>query len=110
MPEFADIELAFAISIGSQMVGIVGHDRRLSEVTLSEQISMVDYLRKVAGKYKARILVTETAVGRIPNFDSRYHARILGMIHVSNGFPEKIYDAYDGTTGLAGDQGIYKQS
>ncbi|MFR8391767.1 MAG: hypothetical protein ACLVBJ_02580 [Pilosibacter sp.] len=56
MPEFVDIELAFAISIGSQMVGIVGHDRRLSEVTLSEQISMVDYLRKVAGKYKARIL------------------------------------------------------
>ena len=97
MPEFADIELAFAISIGSQMVGIVGHDRRLSEVTLSEQISMVDYLRKVAGKYKARILVTGTAVGRIPNFDSRYHARILGMIHVSaTDSLEKIYDVYDG--------------
>ncbi|MBD9007022.1 MAG: HAMP domain-containing protein [Clostridium sp.] len=97
MPEFADIELALAISIGSQMVGIVGHDRRLSEVTLSEQISMVDYLRKVAGKYKARILVTGTAVGRIPNFDSRYHARILGMIHVSaTDSLEKIYDVYDG--------------
>ena len=97
MPEFSDIELAFAISIGSQMVGIVGHDRRLSEVTLSEQISMVDYLRKVAGKYKARILVTGTAVGRIPNFDSRYHARILGMIHVSaTDSLEKIYDVYDG--------------
>lgn len=97
MPEFVDIELAFAISIGSQMVGIVGHDRRLSEVTLSEQISMVDYLRKVAGKYKARILVTGTAVGRIPNFDSRYHARILGMIHVSaTDSLEKIYDIYDG--------------
>ena len=34
------------------MVGIVGHDRRLSEVTLSEQISMVDYLRKVAGNIR----------------------------------------------------------
>ena len=92
------------------MVGIVGHDRRLSEVTLSEQISVVDYLRKVAGKYKARILVTGTAVGRIPNFDSRYHARILGMIHVSaTDSLEKIYDVYDGDDeGFAGDQGIYK--
>lgn len=41
--------------------------------------------------------MTGTAVGRIPNFDSRYHARILGMIHVSaTDSLEKIYDVYDG--------------
>ena len=43
-PEFKDLELAFAVSIGNQMVGIVGHDQRLSEVTLSEQISVIDCL------------------------------------------------------------------
>ena len=97
IPEFAEVELAFAVSLGSQMVGIVGHDRRLSEVTLSEQISMIDYLRKIAWKYKARILVTGTAVSRIQDFEERYHARILGMIHVSaTNSLEKIYDVYDG--------------
>ena len=41
--------------------------------------------------------MTGTAVGRIPEFDSRYHARILGMIHVSaTDSLEKIYDVYDG--------------
>lgn len=96
-PEFKDLELAFAVSIGNQMVGIVGHDQRLSEVTLSEQISVVDYLRKIAWKYKARVLATGTAVSRIPDFDSRYHARILGLIHISaSDALEKIYDVYDG--------------
>ena len=96
-PEFKDLELAFAVSIGNQMVGIVGHDQRLSEVTLSEQISVIDCLRKIAWKYKARILVTGTAASRIPEFDSRYHARILGMIHIgASDKLEKIYDVYDG--------------
>lgn len=96
-PEFKDLELAFAVSIGNQMVGIVGHDQRLSEVTLSEQISVIDCLRKIAWKYKARILVTGTAASQIPEFDSRYHARILGMIHIAaSDTLEKIYDVYDG--------------
>ena len=96
-PEFKDLELAFAVSIGNQMVGIVGHDQRLSEVTLSEQISVIDCLRKIAWKYKARILATGTAASRIPEFDSRYHARILGMIHIgASDTLEKIYDVYDG--------------
>ena len=58
---------------------------------------MIDYLRKIAWKYKARILVTGTAVSRIQDFEERYHARILGMIHVSaTNSLEKIYDVYDG--------------
>ena len=94
---FKDLELAFAVSGGEQMVGIVGHDKRLSEVTLSEQMSVIDHLRKSAWKYKARILVTGTAVSRIPDFENRYHARILGLIHVSaTDSLEKIYDVYDG--------------
>ena len=94
---FTDLELAFAVSGGEQMVGIVGHDKRLSEVTLSEQMSVIDHLRKSAWKYKARILVTGTAVSRIADFENRYHARILGLIHVSaTDSLEKIYDVYDG--------------
>ena len=94
---FTDLELAFAVSGGEQMVGIVGHDKRLSEVTLSEQMSVIDHLRKSAWKYKARILVTGTAVSRTADFENRYHARILGLIHVSaTDSLEKIYDVYDG--------------
>lgn len=92
-----EIELAFGISKGSQMVGIVGHDQRLSAVTMSEQISLIDYLRRIAWKYSSRILITGSAVNAIPNFSERYHSRLIGVLHISaSDSLEKLYDVYDG--------------
>ena len=103
-PLLHEVDLAFGITKGNQMVGIVGHDKRLSEVTMSEQISIIEYLKKVAPKYNARILITGTAVNAISDFKERYHSRLLGLIHISasDSF-EKIYDVYDG------DEDIFKK-
>lgn len=91
------VEIAFGISRGTPMVGIVGHAQRLAAVAMSEQISIVDYLKKVAHKYHARILITGTAANAIPGFSERYHARMLGFLHISvSDSLEKIYDVYDG--------------
>lgn len=95
--EQAGPDLAFGISRGDVLVGVVGHDKRLAAATMSEQISMIGYLRKIAGKYNARILITETAAQAIPDFQERYHARMLGLLHRSaSDSLEKIYDVFDG--------------
>lgn len=91
------VVLSFGVSKGTPMVGIVGHDRRLASVTMSEQISLIEYLRTIAWKYNARILITGRVVKDIPDFAERYHARILGLLHISaSDSLEKIYDVYDG--------------
>lgn len=95
--EFGKTEIAFGISRGNVILGIVGHDRRLASVAMSEQISVMEYLRSIAGKYRARILMTGTAAAVVPDFEARYHSRYLGLLHISaTDSLEKIYDVYDG--------------
>lgn len=90
-------EAGFGISYGNIMVGIVGNDRRLSAIVISEQISIMNYLKTIAWKYKSRILITGTYVNRIPEFERRYHARYIGLLHSSTTDRlEKLYDVYDG--------------
>ena len=92
-----DVELAFGIAQGTPMVGIVGHEKRLSAVAMSEHISVAEYLKRTAPKYHARILTTGTNVSNIPDFEERYHARLIGYLYISTtGISEKIYDVYDG--------------
>lgn len=95
--ELGKTEIAFGISRGNVILGIVGHDRRLASVTMSEQISVIEYLRSIAGRYRARILVTGAAAAVIPDFETRYRSRYLGLLHVSaTDSLERIYDVYDG--------------
>lgn len=95
--EFGKTEIAFGISRGTVILGIVGHDRRLASVAMSEQISVMEYLRSIAGKYRAQILITGTAAEAVPDFETRYRSRYLGLLHISAADSlERIYDVYDG--------------
>lgn len=90
-------EAGFGISYGNIMVGIVGNERRLSAVAISEQISIMNYLKTIAWKYKSRILITGVYANRLPEFEKRYHARYIGLLHSSTTDRlEKLYDVYDG--------------
>ena len=91
------LQFSIGIAYGAIMLGIVGHDSRMSAISISQQTETAQFLQKLAPKYGAHILVTGTAVAQIYDFSELYHARVLG--YVSNSFTgqiEKIYDIYDG--------------
>lgn len=89
--------LAFGISHGPVMLGIVGNDDRFSASMLSEQITASEYLKTVAWKYRSLILITGTAAEQIPDFEQQYSRRLLGMMYFkTTGKRERFYDVYDG--------------
>lgn len=89
--------LAFGISHGPVMLGIVGNDDRFSASMLSEQITASEYLKTVAWKYRSLILITGTAAEHIPDFEQQYSHRLLGMMYFkTTGKRERFYDVYDG--------------
>ena len=91
------LQFSIGIAYGAVMLGIVGHDSRLSAISISQQTETAQFLQKLAPKYGAHILVTGTAVAQVYDFTELYHARVLG--YISNSFTgqiEKIYDIYDG--------------
>lgn len=92
-----NIDLSFAISKGNPMVGIVGNEDRLSPFIMSEQMMIVTHLMNVSDKYKAKIIITGSAIENITDFNSRYNFRFLGILKVnlSNNI-ERLYDVYDG--------------
>lgn len=93
----SNTEIAFGISRGDVIMGIVGQDQRLASVAMSEQISAAEHLRRVGWKYRARILVTGYGARAVPDFDTRYHSRYLGLLHISaSDTLEEIYDVFDG--------------
>ena len=88
---------SMGLCYGSVMVGIVGHRERLAAVSMSESVSLAEFLQQKAGKYSARILVTEGFVERIHSFHKRYNSRFLGYFY--DHIREQaigIYDIYDG--------------
>jgi class 3 adenylate cyclase/HAMP domain-containing protein len=91
------IRVGIGITYGPVMLGIVGHDMRLSTVSISEQTKLAQYLQNMADKYYARIILTAAAAGRITKFDKVYHSRFLGFIYCSaSDHYEKLYDVFDG--------------
>ena len=89
--------LGFGISHGPVMLGIVGDRDRLSASMLSEAITAAEHLKLVAWKYRSHILVTGTAAKEIPEFESRYKSRLIGLFRLkTSGRTEEIYDVYDG--------------
>ncbi len=89
--------LGFGISFGPVMLGIVGDKDRLSASMLSEQITAAEHLKRAAWKYRASILITGTAAAQIPEFETRYSSRLIGLLHLrTSDRAEKIYDVYDG--------------
>ena len=91
------LQFSIGIAYGAVMLGIVGHDSRMSAISISQQTETAQFLQKLAPKYGAHILVTGTAVAQIYDFTELYHARVLGYVFNSfTGQIEKIYDVYDG--------------
>lgn len=89
--------LGFGISYGSVRLGIVGHDERMSVVSVAKYTIMADFLRSICRKYYASILITAEAAMKIDGFQEKYHSRFLGFVYNSyTRRVEKIYDVYDG--------------
>ena len=84
LEESERFSLAFGISHGSVMLGIVGNDDRFSSSLISEQITASEYLKTIAWKYRALILITGTAAEQIPGFEQQYSHRLLGMMYFKN--------------------------
>ncbi len=82
---------------GSVMIGVVGHERRMTILTLSEAEEFAGALRLLGHKYDAKIVVTSNFLNHIENSAKRFNYRLLGYIHIrKSGTLEKVYDVFDG--------------
>ncbi|MDO4539753.1 MAG: HAMP domain-containing protein [Syntrophomonadaceae bacterium] len=91
------LELTCSLCYGPVMIGIVGHEKRLSAATVSRSTNMTAFLNRKGAKYGARILTTADVINRIDDFDQKYRARFIGLLSIDlEGRTEKLYDVYDG--------------
>ena len=92
-----DLDFHVTLSAGPAMIGIVGAEERLEAMTISEHTSFTSFLRPLAAKYGASVLLTDSAARLIPDFESRYHARTIGFVYMRTlERTERLYDVYDG--------------
>lgn len=85
------------IHAGRIRVGIVGQQERMAAATISEVMTLSDFLRETAEKYGVRILITGAAAKDIPDLAERFHTRMIGYVHIRiSGTLEAVYDVYDG--------------
>lgn len=82
----------------NSIMGVVGHLRRMSLLTLSAYTSGLSrWLQAIAGKYYAKILVTASFIEKIPNYQKKFNVRFLGYIYIKNTDSiQKLYDVFDG--------------
>lgn len=80
------------------IVGVVGHPKRLSLLTLSAEASGLSrWLQSIAEKYYAKILVTDSYVELIEDFQKKFNVRFLGYVYIRDtDSMKKIYDVFDG--------------
>lgn len=96
MTEFMP-DLQIGVTYGSVRVGIVGQGNRAAAATISEVIPYTEYLRKLALKYGAPILISKRAADQIPNFGNAYHSRMIGYVLITmSGGMEPVYDVFEG--------------
>lgn len=94
-----DIQQKYAIglSYGSVMAGVAGHEKRFGVLTISDTTGIAEFLRELAGRYGAHILITGSLKERIPDFEKKYNSRYVGCIYLKvMDATEDIYDVYDG--------------
>lgn len=85
------------IAYGAVTLGIVGQEKRLAPITVSQYRDTACWLQKIAEQYQAHILITQTATDNIPHFFDTYHVRTLGFLYNTyTGYTDRIYDVYDG--------------
>lgn len=95
--EGQNLDFHVTLSAGPAMIGIVGAERRLEAMTISEHTSFTRFLQPLAAEYGAAVLMTGSAAGSIAGFEGRYHARTIGFVHMRTlDRLERLYDVYDG--------------
>jgi len=88
---------ALGLSYGDVVLGMVGHERRCGALVISETTGLAEFLRELAERYGARILITGSLKKEIPDFESRYNSRYMGDIYLrAADAREELYDVYDG--------------
>ncbi len=98
-PGFTGAKPAIGLHYGQTKLGIIGTDERLEAVAISESTNLAQFLRKIAPKYAARILVTGTLLEQVPYARTRYRLRWIGFVSLSaTESLEPVYDCYDGDT------------
>lgn len=80
------------------IVGVVGHQERLSLLTLSAEASGFSrWLQGIAEKYYAKILVTDSYANLITDFQKKFNVRFLGYVYIRDtNSMKKIFDVFDG--------------
>ena len=90
-------DFSIGMSYNNILLGLIGDDTRVTVLSLSEDFGFAEFLKRMARKYNARILVTEEYKNAVPNFDQRYNSRFLGYFYSDKTKESiKIYDVFDG--------------
>lgn len=90
-------QAGIGIAYGGVTLGIVGQERRMAAITVSQYRDTACWLQSIAKRYQAHILITQTAANQVPGFFETYHTRTLGFLHNTyTGYTDRIYDVYDG--------------
>lgn len=80
------------------IAGTVGNSQRMELSVLSaESGGLSDWLRSIAVKYYARILVADSYAELIADFQKKFHTRLLGYVYIKDTDSIcQIYDVFDG--------------
>lgn len=90
-------QAGIGIAYGPVTLGIVGQEKRMAAITVSQYRDTACWLQSIANQYQSHILITQTAAEGIPHFFDTYHVRNLGFLYNSyTGYTDRIYDVYDG--------------
>lgn len=80
------------------IAGAVGNSQRMELSVLSaESGGLSDWLRSIAARYYARILVADSYADLISDFQQKFHTRFLGYVYIRDTDSIcQIYDVFDG--------------
>ncbi len=88
---------AIGIACGEVALGIVGQEKRMAAVTVSQYRDTALWLQGIAESFQSHILITRAAAERIPGFHKKYRARLLGFfLNTYTGLRDQVYDVYEG--------------
>lgn len=89
--------VAAGLTEGTVMIGVVGHEERMTILLLSEAKEFAGFLRSIGHQYYARILVTEELLTEMGEAAARFNSRRLGKIYIrSQKICRMVYDVFDG--------------
>ncbi len=88
--------VSMGLAFGSVMIGVVGHERRMTLLTLSQAKEFASFLRTVGTEYGSKITVPEGFLEEIEDLRA-FNYRFLGYVYrKQEDRMERIYDVFDG--------------